>query len=67
MFNHGFCLVKTEMDLYTTNPGPVDDSVLYDQEKHVSSAVWEGQVKFKNCSNIKLFSSYKSYCWSISF
>lgn len=33
------------MDLYAFNPGPLDESVLYDQEKHVSSAVWEGQVK----------------------
>lgn len=33
------------MELYAFNPGPLDDSVLYDQEKHVSSAVWEGQVK----------------------
>ncbi|KAJ8429717.1 hypothetical protein Cgig2_013789 [Carnegiea gigantea] len=31
------------MELYAFNPGPMDDSVLYDQEKHVSSAVWEGQ------------------------
>ncbi|CAK8569403.1 unnamed protein product [Lathyrus sativus] len=31
------------VDPYTTNPGPIDDSVLYDQDKHVSSAVWEGQ------------------------
>lgn len=27
------------------NPGPLKDIVLYDQEKHVSSAVWDGQVK----------------------
>lgn len=33
------------MDLYATNPGPVDDSVLYDQDKHVSAAVWEGQER----------------------
>lgn len=33
------------MDFYATNPGPIDDSVLYDQEKHVSSAVWEGQER----------------------
>lgn len=32
------------MDYYATNPGPVEDIVLYDQDKHVSSAVWEGQV-----------------------
>lgn len=33
------------MELYAFNPGPLDDSVLYDQEKHVSSAVWEGQER----------------------
>ncbi|XP_057954832.1 protein MAIN-LIKE 2-like [Malania oleifera] len=33
------------MDLYSANPGPIDDSVLYDQDKHVSSAVWEGQER----------------------
>ncbi|KAL1812745.1 protein MAIN-LIKE 2 isoform X2 [Daucus carota subsp. sativus] len=27
------------------NPGPIDDSVLHDQDKHVSSAVWEGQER----------------------
>ncbi|GAU51302.1 hypothetical protein TSUD_131460 [Trifolium subterraneum] len=32
-------------DPYTTNPGPIDGSVLYDQEKHVSTAVWEGQER----------------------
>lgn len=36
-------------DPYTTNPGPIDGSVLYDQDKHVSTAVWEGQVHFANC------------------
>jgi len=35
-------------DPYTTNPGPIDGSVLYDQDKHVSTAVWEGQVDFAN-------------------
>lgn len=34
------------MDPSATNPGPVDPSILYDQEKHVSSAVWDGQVRF---------------------
>lgn len=37
------------MEMYGSNPGcspgPVDDSVLHDQDKHVSSAVWEGQVR----------------------
>lgn len=32
------------MDFNAGNPGPVDESVLYDQDKHVSAAVWEGQV-----------------------
>lgn len=26
------------------NPGPIDGSVLYDQDKHDSAAVWDGQV-----------------------
>lgn len=26
------------------NPGPIDGSILYDQDKHVSAAVWDGQV-----------------------
>ncbi|XWS47332.1 hypothetical protein CRYUN_Cryun14cG0143400 [Craigia yunnanensis] len=33
------------MDPCAANPGPVDRSVLYDQEKHVSSAVWDGQER----------------------
>ncbi|KAM7463787.1 hypothetical protein LguiA_031908 [Lonicera macranthoides] len=33
------------MESYATYPGPIDDSVLYDQDKHVSSAVWEGQER----------------------
>ncbi|KAL3841287.1 hypothetical protein ACJIZ3_025878 [Penstemon smallii] len=33
------------MDYYATNPGPIDDSILYDQDKHVSAAVWEGQER----------------------
>ncbi|XP_054817322.1 protein MAIN-LIKE 2-like isoform X2 [Prosopis cineraria] len=32
-------------DLYATNPGPIDGSVLYDQDKHVSTAVWDGQER----------------------
>ncbi|EXC35031.1 hypothetical protein L484_017732 [Morus notabilis] len=35
----------TLVDPYGTNPGPMDASVLYDQEKHVSSAVWDGQER----------------------
>ncbi|XP_042000176.1 protein MAIN-LIKE 2-like isoform X2 [Salvia splendens] len=33
------------MDYYATNPGPIDDSILKDQDKHVSAAVWEGQER----------------------
>lgn len=33
------------VDYYATNPGPIEDIVLYDQDKHVSSAVWEGQER----------------------
>ncbi|KAF2302192.1 hypothetical protein GH714_033696 [Hevea brasiliensis] len=33
------------MDQNATNPGPIDASVLYDQENHVSSAVWDGQER----------------------
>ncbi|KAG5027217.1 hypothetical protein GYH30_022985 [Glycine max] len=33
------------VDPYTTNPGPIDGSVLYDQDKHVSAAVWDGQER----------------------
>lgn len=33
------------MDGHATNAGPIDDSVLYDQDKHVSAAVWDGQER----------------------
>ncbi|KAE8668718.1 thymidine kinase-like [Hibiscus syriacus] len=33
------------IDPCAANPGPMDPSVLYDQEKHVSSAVWDGQER----------------------
>ncbi|MBA0605365.1 hypothetical protein Godav_017951 [Gossypium davidsonii] len=33
------------MDPSAANPGPIDHSVLYDQDKHVSSAVWDGQER----------------------
>ncbi|KAE8654889.1 thymidine kinase-like [Hibiscus syriacus] len=33
------------IDPCAANPGPIDPSVLYDQEKHVSSAVWDGQER----------------------
>lgn len=33
------------MDPSAANPGPIDRSVLYDQDKHVSSAVWDGQER----------------------
>lgn len=40
------------MDPIAANPGPFDPSVLYDQDKHVSSAVWEGQVLFLIHTNL---------------
>ena len=43
------------MDPSAANPGPIDPSVLYDQDKHVSSAVWDGQVHF---SFTPIFSLY---------
>lgn len=33
------------MDFHSGNPGPIDESVLYDQDRHVSAAVWEGQER----------------------
>ncbi|XP_011078958.1 protein MAIN-LIKE 2 [Sesamum indicum] len=36
-------VLNSNMDYYATNPGPLDDTVLYDQDKHISAAVWEGQ------------------------
>ncbi|XP_050228076.1 protein MAIN-LIKE 2-like isoform X2 [Mercurialis annua] len=33
------------MDENANSPGPLDPSVLYDQENHVSSAVWDGQER----------------------
>ncbi|KAI4304733.1 hypothetical protein MLD38_040207 [Melastoma candidum] len=34
-----------EVQQSTVNPGPVDCTVLYDQDKHVSAAVWDGQER----------------------
>ncbi|KAH7565506.1 hypothetical protein JRO89_XS09G0219600 [Xanthoceras sorbifolium] len=30
-------------NMHTIYPGPIDPSVLYEQEQHISSAIWEGQ------------------------
>lgn len=59
-------LLVAKMDLYATNPGPIDDSVLYDQDKHVSSAVWEGQVPFAS-GHILFFCliSLSTFTWKI--
>ena len=46
------------MDMHSSNPGPIDDSVLYDQDKHVSAAVWEGQVTLYMNSCPSLISSF---------
>ncbi|KAH1197549.1 Protein MAIN-LIKE 2 [Glycine max] len=40
---HFIVMEVRAVDPYTTNPGPIDGSVLYDQDKHVSTAVWDGQ------------------------
>ncbi|KAL5794267.1 hypothetical protein ACOSP7_002861 [Xanthoceras sorbifolium] len=45
-FSFAFSFVIIQMlDASTTNPGPLDPCVLYDQEKHVSAAVWDGQER----------------------
>ncbi|XP_021300821.1 protein MAIN-LIKE 2 isoform X2 [Herrania umbratica] len=38
-------MAEVGMDPCAANPGPIDPSVLYDQENHVSSAVWDGQER----------------------
>ncbi|EXC09160.1 hypothetical protein L484_005116 [Morus notabilis] len=39
-------LVKESAQMaIVADPGPIDKSVLYDQENHVSSAVWDGQER----------------------
>lgn len=45
------------VDIYATNPGPIDGSVLYDQDKHVSAAVWDGQVQFVHLKSLFCFIS----------
>ncbi|XP_057966151.1 uncharacterized protein LOC131156465 isoform X2 [Malania oleifera] len=40
-----FVPFSTKMDSVSEHPGPVDDSVLYEQGRHVSSAVWDGQER----------------------
>ncbi|KAL5164951.1 Protein MAIN-LIKE 2 [Glycine soja] len=42
---HFIVMEVRAVDPYTTNPGPIDGSVLYDQDKHVSTAVWDGQER----------------------
>ncbi|KAK4786540.1 hypothetical protein SAY86_010373 [Trapa natans] len=37
--------VVLQLESSAVNPGPIDGSVLYDQDKHVSSAVWDGQER----------------------
>lgn len=41
--NLGFMLV-TQMESHV-DPGPIDKSLLYDQDNHISSAIWDGQVR----------------------
>lgn len=42
----GDSLIEASGDSLGDDPGPIDPSVLYDQEEHVSAAVWEGLVWF---------------------
>lgn len=56
------------MDYYATNPGPINDSILYDQDKHVSAAVWEGQVPLLcHFSSSVLFSKAFIPCNALDF
>ncbi|OMO53894.1 hypothetical protein CCACVL1_28260 [Corchorus capsularis] len=38
-------MAEVGMEPSAANPGPIEPSVLYDQENHVSSAVWDGQER----------------------
>ena len=40
----GEIVAHGSVDLNADDPGPLDPSILYDQEDHVSSAIWEGLV-----------------------
>lgn len=53
-----------QLESNAVNPGPIDGSVLYDQDKHVSSVVWDGQVLlFSGISfvNFPLFKPCRSF------
>lgn len=36
-------MLVTQMESHV-DPGPIDKSLLYDQDNHISSAIWDGQV-----------------------
>ena len=38
----------------SVDPGPIDKSVLYDQENHISSAIWEGQVRYSRLHYLRV-------------
>ncbi|KAK6914752.1 Aminotransferase-like, plant mobile domain [Dillenia turbinata] len=38
-----FTIFSPRMDPFSYNPGPIDYSVLYEQDKHISSAIWDGE------------------------
>ncbi|KAF7843513.1 protein MAIN-LIKE 2-like [Senna tora] len=53
------------------DPGPVDKSVLYDQDNHVSSAVWDGQERgvlrcHEHTSMLDQWKLTPKQCWSYS-
>lgn len=49
------------------DPGPIDNHVLYDQDNHVSSAVWDGQVSGFSYLFIIFVKSYKIFSIFILF
>lgn len=49
------------------DPGPIDNYVLYDQDNHVSSAVWDGQVIGFSYLFIISVKSYKFFSIFILF
>lgn len=47
------------------NPGPLDGSVLYDQDNHISSEIWNGKVKYafnKFLMHMKIIAFYILIC-----
>ncbi|KAL6137491.1 hypothetical protein ACLB2K_062783 [Fragaria x ananassa] len=40
----GLFILVTQMESHV-DPGPIDKSLLYDQDDHISSAIWDGQER----------------------